>query len=113
MLSLQNDLCLGLKNKKDQVKRLLAENDIDILCMQEIELKNDFDCNLMRIPGFVFEAESSKKKRVGCFVRDNIKYTRRNDLEKVNSHILIIDIEGTNDKMKRVINYLHEFERTK
>ena len=94
MLSLQNDLCLGLKNKKDQVKRLLAENDIDILCMQEIELENDFDCNLMRIPGFVFEAESSKKKRVGCFVRDNIKYTRRNDLEKVNSHILIIDIEG-------------------
>ena len=103
------NLCLGLKNKKDLVKCLLTENDMAILCMQETELKNDFDCNLVRIPGFVFEAENSDKKRVGCYIRDGIKYMRRNDLEKDNLHMLVIDIEGTNDKMKRIINVYRSF----
>ena len=70
------NLCLGLKNKKDLVKCLLIENELDILCMQETELENDFDCNLVRIPGFVFEIENLDKKRVGCYIRNGIKYMR-------------------------------------
>ena len=31
------NLCLGLKNKKDLVKIILLENDIDVLLMQEVE----------------------------------------------------------------------------
>ena len=37
------NLCLGLKNKKLLVKKLLEENDIDILCMQETEVRKDID----------------------------------------------------------------------
>ena len=43
------NLCLGLKNKKDLVKAILIENNIDILCMQEIEVEHDFDCNLCKL----------------------------------------------------------------
>ena len=39
------NLCLGLKNKKLQVKNLLEENEIDILCMQETEVLKDIDHN--------------------------------------------------------------------
>ena len=32
------NLCLGLPNKKNDVKKLIVENNIDILCMQETEI---------------------------------------------------------------------------
>ena len=37
------NLCLGLKNKKLLVKKILEENDIDdidVLCMQETEINH-------------------------------------------------------------------------
>ena len=40
------NLCLGLKNKKDLVKSLLIENDIDVLCMQETEIESGLDENI-------------------------------------------------------------------
>ena len=33
--------CLGLRNKKMLVKNLLQENQMDILCMKEIEIINN------------------------------------------------------------------------
>ena len=47
------NLCLGLKSKKTLVKNILNENEIDVLCMQELEVDKDFDCNLLSIPGYV------------------------------------------------------------
>ena len=32
------NLCLGLKNKKLLIKKMLEENEIDVLCMQETEI---------------------------------------------------------------------------
>ena len=42
------NLCLGLKNKKLLVKRLLVENKIDVLCMQETEIMKDIDQNVIK-----------------------------------------------------------------
>ena len=39
------NLCLGLKNKKLLVEKLLNENEIDILCMQETEVMKDIEEN--------------------------------------------------------------------
>ena len=36
------NLCLGLKNKLDLAKDAFDFNKIDILCMQEMEIPNDF-----------------------------------------------------------------------
>ena len=45
------NLCLGLKFKKDLVKNILLENEIDVLSLQETEIESDFDCELLSIPG--------------------------------------------------------------
>ena len=43
------NLCLGLKNKKLLVKKLLEENNIDVLCMQETEVMKDINHNELKI----------------------------------------------------------------
>ena len=41
--------------------------------------------------GYTLELESNlDKKRVGIYIQNEIKYVRRNDLEKENVHVLII-----------------------
>ena len=41
------NLCLGLKNKKEEVKQLIKANNIDILCIQETELEKDFPVEIL------------------------------------------------------------------
>ena len=72
------NLCLGLKYKKDLVKNILVEHEIDILSMQEIELERELDCKLMDISGYKFESETNDhKKRVGIYIKNSVKYERR------------------------------------
>ena len=104
------NLCLGLKSKKTLVKNILNENEIDVLCMQELEVDKDFDCNLLSIPGYVLEVEENlNKKRVGCYIRENLKYTRRRDLESIDCHIVILDIKERQETFKRIIVLYRSF----
>ena len=74
----------------------MIEN-IDVLLMQEIELEASFDSNMLRFKGYDLEIEkNSVKSRVGMYVKREIQYIRRADLEGVDSHIIVIDI--TNQK---------------
>ena len=57
------NLCLGLKFKKDLVKGLLTENEIDILAMQETEIENGLDEKLLNIPGYNLEMEKNSGKK--------------------------------------------------
>ena len=41
------NFCLGSKFKKDLVKNILLENDIDKILIQETEIESDFDCELL------------------------------------------------------------------
>ena len=41
------NLCLGLKNKKEEVKHLIKTNNIDILCLQETELEKDYPVEIL------------------------------------------------------------------
>ena len=52
------NLCLGLRNKKEEVKRLIAENNIDILCMQETEIPKEFPIQMLTFKGYNFENEN-------------------------------------------------------
>ena len=81
------NLCLGLKFKKDLVKNILLENEIDILLMQETEIEKDFNCELLNIPGYSFECETNDvKRRVGTYIKNTIKYKRCYELEGENMH---------------------------
>ena len=92
------NLCLGLKNKKEEVKQLIIKNKIDILCIQETELEKDYPVEILTFKGYGLEMEkNSTKLRSGIYIRDSISYTRRTDLEEENTHVVIIDI---NDRKK-------------
>ena len=41
------NLCLGFKNKKLDVENLMAENDINVLCLQEVEIESVYDPSVL------------------------------------------------------------------
>ena len=102
------NLCLGIKNKKNAVKKLIEEDKIDILCLQETELQNDFPIKLLTFRGYNYENESNTtKSRCGIYVSNKISYIRRDDLEITNMHVMIVNL---NDKNKtRIINVYRPF----
>ena len=102
------NLCLGLPNKKNLVKQLILNNNIDVLCLQETEIENNIDHNLMSFNNFNYESESNNKRsRVGCYISTSLNYVRRSDLEESDLHIVIIDIKSI--KNLRIINVYRPF----
>ena len=102
------NLCLGLRNKKEEVKRLIIENEIDILCLQEIEIPSNYPTSLLTFSGYNFECENNDlKARCGIFISNSVSYVRRLDIETKNVHVIIIDL---NDQPKtRIINLYRSF----
>ena len=87
------NLCLGLFHKKDYVRSILQENNIDILTLQETELSQEIEPNVLQIMDYVVEIdENNQKRRVVTYVKNTIMYKRRYDLEKANLHTIILDV---------------------
>ena len=87
------NLCLGLRTKKEEVKKLILENQVDICCLQETDIEQSFPLNILSFSGYNYEGESNTKKaRAGTYIRDNLSYFRRSDLEGVDSHLVIVDL---------------------
>ena len=102
------NLCLGLPNKKNDVKKLIVENNIDILCMQETEIDPNMNIEPLGFPGYSIEAESSDTKiRTAIYIKNGVNYTRRKDLEIKNFHVVIVDLNTTNKL--RLINIYRTF----
>ena len=56
---------------------MIMMNDIDICCMHEIELKPDYDHNILTFKGYKLQIENNTiKSRVGIYIKSGIKYTR-------------------------------------
>ena len=95
------NLCLGLKNKKEEVKRLIIENKIDVLCLKEKKIPNNFPVNKLTFSGYNYECECNDVKlRCGIYIANNISYVRRNDIEINNIHVMVIDL---NDPPKTIL----------
>ena len=89
------NLCLGLFHKKDYVRMLLNENDLDILALQETELSTNIQEANLSIGGYTIEIEQNdEKRRVAIYVKNTITYKRRQDLEGKNLHLVILDVEA-------------------
>ena len=102
------NLCLGLRSKKDEVKRLILENNIDILCVQETEIPKNYPVELLTFKGYNYENESNDvKSRCGIYVKESISYVRRTDLESKNLHVIIIDVNDS--KQHRIITLYRSF----
>ena len=103
------NVCLGLRNKLILINNILVENEIDILCLQEVEIRKNVASKDLNIRGFNLELENnSEKSRTCIYVSNKIKYRRRPDLEGINSNIVIIDID-CKSKVSRVINLYRSF----
>ena len=103
------NLCLGLKSKRIDVENLLRENEIKILCLQEVEIEPGLDPESLNLNEYQFELETnSVKARTGIYVNNSIQYRRMKHLEGSESHIIIIDLEGR-CPVKRIINVYRSF----
>ena len=86
------NLCLGLQFKINLVKQLLNDESLDILYMQETEIKNGIDPAYLTFPGYCKEIEHNNKiSRTAIFIKQTVINTRRSDLEGVDSNLTIID----------------------
>ena len=102
------NLCLGLANKKDIVTETLTRKNVSICCLQETEIPTGFPENVLNCGGYNIELESNdSKKRAGIYIRRDVRYKRRHDLEEPNYHIVIIDVV-CNINM-RIINLYRSF----
>ena len=89
------NMCLGLSSKKDVVANIIRENDIGIMCMQEVDIKPTLNTDTLSIRDFKLEIENnSVKRRVVIYVKNSIQTVRRSDLEGVDSNLIVLDVRG-------------------
>ena len=101
------NLWLGLPNKKDIIVDILNLNDENICCLHETEIPNNFPESILNCGGYKLELESnSVKKRAGIYIKKEMNYTRRHDLEQNNMHIVSSGIPF------RIINIYRSFRLT-
>ena len=69
---------------------------------------NNFPDSLLKCNNYEIEIEQAKeKRRTGIYLRKDVAYTRRFDLESNDCHIVIVDIIA--DKKVRIINMYRSF----
>ena len=65
-----------------------------IKLQQETEIPVNFPDSSLNCNGYVAELEqNTRKKRSGIYIKSDIDYTRRTNLEKQDFHIVIVDIK--------------------
>ena len=83
------NVCLGLMNKKDVVSNMITDNKIDICCLQETDIPVEYNHELLSFKGYNLIVEKNEvKSRLGFYIKDGIDYTRRCELEVLNSGII-------------------------
>ena len=77
------NLCLGIFHKKDYVRNILEENQIDVISLQETEISKDTDLENLKIKGYTLEVEENNEKmRIASYIKNGLHYRRRHDLEE-------------------------------
>ena len=94
------NLFLGLKSKKEAVKRLIQELSIDI---QEAEIQKKYKKDILSSRNYRLETDNYMiKSRTAINISNKKDYARRGDLEGNDSLLVIIDIMG--EEKLRIIN---------
>ena len=98
----------GSKEKKDQVIDILRSEKIDICCLQEADIENDYPKELLASKDFKIECEKNNQKaRTVIYVKNNVKYVRRTDLEGIGNGMVVIDFKSLKDY--RLVNLYRVF----
>ena len=91
---------LGLINKIDVVETILNVNKIDVLFLQETEIKQTTPINQLKIPKYNLELSPTygqKNSRTCCYINSKLGYNRLSNVE--NKKVELIIIESMNNIM--------------
>ena len=96
---LYQNVC-GLASKKDILEDFIYEKNIKIFNVTESLLQNAVTTSLVDIRGNTFERNdrNSKEGGVGVYVKENIEYIRRNNLNDENVEAVWIEIFQSESK---------------
>ena len=92
----------GLGNKLDQVKLLLSQNQIQILCLSETKLKDVHPDSFFEINGYQKPFHKDRKHNAGdgilVYVKNGVSCKRRPDLENEQLECIWIEIKPVKSK---------------
>ena len=86
--------CLGLQNKLDFIKNVLNTYTIDLLFLQEAEIKITTPINLLQISNYNLEMSPTNgqlNSRTCCYVRSKIKYKRLDESENKTVELIMME----------------------
>lgn len=89
------NVCLGARCKLSQIRDLIIENTIDILCLQEVDIGSDESLNDYEIRGYNLEMEivtRPHKHRTLVYISNRIIYKRRSETERSDTHIIVLHL---------------------
>ena len=86
------NFCWGMIRKLDFIRRLLQQNQIDIIFLQETEITMDYDLSLLNIEDYYLEIEKSETRRTCAYVKRTLNYKRRLDFEENDMHLICLDV---------------------
>jgi len=75
----------------DYVKNAITEYDLDILFIQEAEIKDSHQEDLYSIQGYATElcaTAAGRKVRMICYIKDSLTYRRKTEKESNNTMML-------------------------
>ena len=93
------NVCLGSKCKISIIKDFLNENEIDVLCLQEVEIKPGEGIDEYEIQNYCIELENTSaqfKIRTMMYINRNIGYRRLHSLERPDTHLIFVHLLGPN-----------------
>ena len=79
----------SLYHKHDEIKLLLTESNIDVLCLSETWLDSTIPDSQIHIPGYTLECKDRNREGGGVlmYIRHDISYDVRSDIASVSSHV--------------------------
>ena len=94
--------------KKRYLEDFIFEKSIKIFGVTETILQNAAPTSIVDIRGYTFERydRSSRKGEVGVYIKDNIEYICRNNLNDENVEAVWIDILQNNSKGLYLVYYI-------
>ena len=102
------NLCNGLLNKMIYVKNMLKEERIDVLILQETQLKHDVNIDLLQVENYTIEmSTSTETTRVVMYLKSTICYERV--YESQDHNVIMVNIKD-NYSIEQIVGLYRPFK---
>jgi len=82
----------GLQYKLNYVREILIKNDVDILWLQETEIKEGLDMNVLKINGYELETDLANNTiRTAVYIKTTLKYEQMMN-HGLNQNIIVLKL---------------------